>query len=72
MPVGIRGTGDVQPKGHVAIRPRQVVVRYGAPIDVATYGLRRKGELVADVRRRIAALAEIDLPEDEGGESVIQ
>jgi 1-acyl-sn-glycerol-3-phosphate acyltransferase len=71
VPVGIRGTRDVQPKGNWAIRPRQVVVRYGTPVEVAAYGVRRKGELVEEVRRRIADLAEIDLAEDQGGESVV-
>lgn len=70
VPVGIRGTRNVQPKGNWAIRPGRVTVRYGAPIDVAAYGLRRRGELVEDVRRRIAELAEIELPEDEGGAGV--
>jgi 1-acyl-sn-glycerol-3-phosphate acyltransferase len=71
VPVGIRGTRNVQPKGNWAIRPGRVTVRYGAPIDVAAYGLRRRGDLVADVRRRIAELAEIDLPADEGGGGVV-
>jgi 1-acyl-sn-glycerol-3-phosphate acyltransferase len=71
VPVGIRGTRKVQPKGNWAIRPGRVTVRYGAPIDVAAYGLRRRGDLVADVRRRIAELAEIELPEDEGGAGVV-
>lgn len=71
VPVGIRGSRDVQKKGSWAIRPSPVVVSYGAPIRVADYGLRRKGELVEEVRRRIAELAGIELAEDQGGESVI-
>lgn len=69
VPVGIRGTRDVQHKGNFAIRPGPVVVSYGAPIAVADYGLRRKGELVEEVRRRIAELAGIELAEETGGES---
>lgn len=71
VPVGIRGTRAVQRKGNWAIRPGPVVVSYGAPITVADYGLRRKGELVEEVRRRIAELAGIELAEDLGGESVV-
>jgi 1-acyl-sn-glycerol-3-phosphate acyltransferase len=67
VPVGIRGTLAVQPRGSFAIRPGPVEVRYGAPISVADYGVRRKGELIAAVRRRIADLAGIALPEDTGG-----
>lgn len=71
VPVGIRGTRAVQHKGNWAIRPGPVVVSYGAPIAVADYGIRRKGELNAEVRRRIAELAGIELAEDQGGESVV-
>ena len=71
VPVGIRGTREAQRKGSWVIRPGRVAVLYGAPIDVAAYGVRRKGELVEDVRRRIAELAGVDLPEDEGGASVV-
>lgn len=57
VPVGIRGTRAVQdPKGW-AIQPGAVTVSYGAPLDPAEYGLRRKHELTAEVRARITALA---------------
>jgi len=39
-------------------RPHPVIVTYGAPIDAAAYGIRRKGELIAEVRRQVAELAE--------------
>jgi 1-acyl-sn-glycerol-3-phosphate acyltransferase len=68
VPVGIRGTLGVQPRGSFAIRPGPVEVRYGAPISVAEYGIRRKRELVAEVRRQVASLAGLELPEDSGGE----
>lgn len=65
VPVGIRGTRDVQPRGSLRIRPGRVVVRYGAPLAVADYGIKRKGELVAEVRRRVADLAGLELAADE-------
>lgn len=67
VPVGVRGTRAIQAKGSLAIRPGPIEVRYGAPISAADYGIRRKGELIAEVRRRVAALAGLDLPEESDG-----
>ena len=64
VPVGIRGTRAIQPKGSWAIRPGTAVVSYGAPIDPAAYGLRRKAELTHEVRARIAELAGLELAEE--------
>ena len=61
VPVGIRGTRSVQRKDSFAIRPSEIEVRYGAPIDVAAYGVRRKKELIAEVRARIAELAGLEV-----------
>lgn len=66
VPVGIQGTRDVQPKGSWSIRPGPVVISYGVPIEVTEYGLRRKGELNTEVRRRIAELAGIELSPENG------
>jgi len=57
VPVGIRGTRAVQPRGSFVIHPGVAEVRYGAPLEVADYGVRRKGELMAEVRRRVTELA---------------
>jgi 1-acyl-sn-glycerol-3-phosphate acyltransferase len=54
VPVGIRGSRAIQRRGSWAIHPGTVVITYGAPIDPAAYGLRRKKELIAEVRQRIA------------------
>jgi 1-acyl-sn-glycerol-3-phosphate acyltransferase len=63
VPVGIRGTRAIQPKGNWAIRPGAVTVRFGAPIDPAAFGVRRKGALIGEVRRQVADLAGLRLPE---------
>ena len=64
VPVGIRGSRAVQRKGSFAIRPGRIEVRYGAPIPAADYGVRRKGELIGEVRRQVAGLAGLELPEE--------
>ena len=66
VPVGIRGTRAVQRKGVWTIRPGPVVVTYGAPIDCATYGVRRVRELTEEVRRQVAEMAGLALPVEEG------
>jgi 1-acyl-sn-glycerol-3-phosphate acyltransferase len=64
VPVGIRGSRAIQRRGNFAIRPGAVVVTYGAPIDPADFGLRRKRELTAEVRRRIAEPAGLSAGEE--------
>lgn len=56
VPVGIRGTGAARPRGSVVNRPQQVEIRYGRPIDVREYGVRKKGALMDEVRSRIQEL----------------
>ena len=63
VPVGVRGSRAVQRRGSFAIRPGAITVTYGTPIDTAAYGLRRKRELIAEVRRRIAGPAGLDAGE---------
>ncbi len=65
VPVGISGTRAIQPRRSVVIRPGTAVLRYGAPIEPAAFGVRRKGELVEEVRRRVAELAGLRLAAEE-------
>jgi 1-acyl-sn-glycerol-3-phosphate acyltransferase len=65
VPVGIRGTRAVQRKGVWTICPGTVTVTYGTPIDCASYGVRRKRELIAEVRRQVAEMAGLELPAEE-------
>jgi 1-acyl-sn-glycerol-3-phosphate acyltransferase len=64
VPVGIDGTREVRPRGSLWIHPRQVVVRYGAPVDVTGMGLRDRRTLQQRVRAEIAALANAELAPD--------
>ena len=45
------------------VKPGTIAITYGAPIDTAAYGLRRKRELTAEVRRRIAGPAGLEAGE---------
>lgn len=68
VPVGIRGGLAIQPRGSFAIRPGTLSISFGEPIDAAQFGVRRKGELMAEVRARVAELAGLRLAgEGEGG-----
>lgn len=60
VPVGIRGTRDIQPPESFAIRPGRVEVHYGAPVSVAGLELRGKNALVDAVRQRVAELADAE------------
>ena len=63
VPVGIRGTRAIRQRGGLRIHPGTAVVAYGAPIETADLGLRGKRELMDEVRRQVAALAGLALPE---------
>lgn len=63
VPVGIRGTRAIQPRRSFVIRPGVARVRYGAPMEAGDYGLRRKAELIQEVRRRICELADLAVEE---------
>lgn len=60
VPIGIRGSGDVQPKGSRVIRPGTIDLHYGKPIDPAAYGARGRKKLADAVRREIETLAGLD------------
>ena len=57
VPIGIRGTREVQSAESFVIRPGRVEVRYGPPVPVAGVELRGKNALVDDVRQRVADLS---------------
>jgi len=60
VPVGIEGSFEAQPRGTWVVRPGEIVVRYGRPIEVESRGVRGREELSCLVRERIAALLAVD------------
>jgi 1-acyl-sn-glycerol-3-phosphate acyltransferase len=71
-PVGLRGTVAIQRKGSWRIRPGPVEVHYGAAVDAAAFGVRRKEELIASVRRAVAALAAIELSDEDAAAAIAE
>ncbi|MDX1383587.1 MAG: lysophospholipid acyltransferase family protein [Thermoanaerobaculia bacterium] len=57
VPVGIRGTFAVRPKGRRTMHPGPVEVHYGDPVDVTGIGVRERRELVQKVEAEVARLA---------------
>jgi 1-acyl-sn-glycerol-3-phosphate acyltransferase len=61
VPIGIRGTRDVLPPKTLRFHlGRSVEVHLGAPIDTSTYGPDGREALMAEVERRLCALAAIE------------
>ena len=55
LPVSISGTHKVLPGRSLLLLPGQVTITVHPPIDTAAYGVERRDELMADVRRSIAS-----------------
>ncbi|HYP27077.1 MAG TPA: lysophospholipid acyltransferase family protein [Blastocatellia bacterium] len=70
VPVTIRGTRDVLPKGSLAPRPGRVDVIIGEPIDTREYNEKRIGELIDRTRRAIASRLDPEARLDRPAESV--
>jgi 1-acyl-sn-glycerol-3-phosphate acyltransferase len=68
VPVGVRGTFEVQSRRSFAIRPRRIVVSYGEPVPTEGIELRAKRVLVDSVRTRVGELA--GLPDAEAGAEI--
>lgn len=56
VPVAISGTYEVLPKGGIMVRPGEVVIRVGSPIDPSAYSNKQKHELAADVHEKVAQM----------------
>jgi len=67
VPVGLNGTFDVQPRRSFLIRPRRIVVNYGAPVQTDGVELRSKRVLVSEARAEVARLAGLPMAEESPG-----
>jgi 1-acyl-sn-glycerol-3-phosphate acyltransferase len=56
VPVAIKGARDAMRKGSLIIRPVRITVSFGAPIATAGLTLEDRDELIATVRKAVAAL----------------
>ena len=59
VPIAISGTATALPRGSAIIRPGEIVVRVGAPVETAALGYEGRERLMAQVRSTIAALLEM-------------
>jgi len=50
LPIVIRGSREILPKGSLQIRPGTITLAVGEPIDPSRYSLERKEELMSEVR----------------------
>jgi 1-acyl-sn-glycerol-3-phosphate acyltransferase len=55
VPISIAGTQYVMPKGSWIVRPGDVTVRFGPPVDAAAYTVDRRAALLARVHALVAA-----------------
>ena len=67
LPVGISGSRAVMPKGSFRIRPGEIRVRVGEPIDVEGLTLADRDRLLARARRDILALMDASDADDVEG-----
>lgn len=68
LPVGLRGSRDVFPKGSVLVHPGKVTVHIGAPLPPEDIVSRDLNEVVPRVRARIIELSALP-PRESGQES---
>lgn len=62
VPVALLGTRHVLPFGSGHIRPGNVVLRIGEPIDTRQHALRDRGRITEELRARITAMRGIESP----------
>ncbi|HEV2298282.1 MAG TPA: lysophospholipid acyltransferase family protein [Candidatus Acidoferrales bacterium] len=55
VPLSIFGSRALMPKGKLAVRPGEITLRFGKPIDGAGYAMEQRDELMARVHEAVAA-----------------
>jgi 1-acyl-sn-glycerol-3-phosphate acyltransferase len=61
VPVSISGAQHLMRKGEWTMRPGEIVVRFGPPVDASAYTMERRMELLSRVEKLVA----VGLPEDQ-------
>ena len=61
VPVSVVGAHKIMRKGDWTIRPGEIVIKFGPPVDASLYSLEQRGELLERVQAAVAA----GLPEDQ-------
>jgi 1-acyl-sn-glycerol-3-phosphate acyltransferase len=61
VPVSIVGAQDLMRPGEWAVRPGEVTIRFGPPVDASAYTLEQRADLLARVEELVAA----GLPEEQ-------
>ena len=61
VPVSIAGAQDLMRKGRWSVRPGEVTIRFGPPVDSLAYTVEQRGNLLARVEELVAA----GLPDDQ-------
>jgi 1-acyl-sn-glycerol-3-phosphate acyltransferase len=61
VPVSISGAQHLMRRGEWTIRPGEIVVRFGPPVDASQYAMERRTELLTRVEELVVA----GLPEDQ-------
>jgi 1-acyl-sn-glycerol-3-phosphate acyltransferase len=69
VPVGIRGSREVQSKKDFTIRPGTIWVHYGAPLDSTDFSVSGKDDLMETVREKMLSLVGDGLEPGAGSEN---
>lgn len=59
VPVGVQGSLKVRLRDSWTVRPGRITVTYGSPIEVESFGIRGRSELVKVVQQQISRLADL-------------
>jgi 1-acyl-sn-glycerol-3-phosphate acyltransferase len=58
VPVAIKGTYEILPKGSLFAKPGNVIINVGKPVDTSKYTMKQKQELAEYLHNEVAKLLE--------------
>lgn len=58
VPVAIKGTYEILPKGSLLAKPGNVIIKVGKPVDTSKYTMKQKQELAEYLHNEVAKLLE--------------